>query len=85
MSKQVMKLGKHSGAEKVIKGAEKVAPARLQLNIHPELHKLLKTVCFNNEVEMSDVVLDGVRDYLLRSGVNPDDLQAVWWMKPKDW
>ncbi|EBS3550237.1 hypothetical protein DS608_21690 [Salmonella enterica subsp. enterica serovar Javiana] len=77
--------GGNRDTSKALASIDKPAPARLQLNIHPDLHKLLKTVCFNNEVEMSDVVLDGVRDYLLRSGVNPDDLQAVWWMKPKDW
>ena len=85
MSKGVMKLGNHNGAAKVIAESEKVKPARLQLNIHPDLHKLLKTVCFNREVEMSDVVLEGVKDWLLANGVSPDDLSAVWWMKPKDW
>lgn len=77
--------GGNLDTSKALAAIEKPKPARLQLNIHPDLHKLLKTVCFQNEVEMSDIVLDGVRDYLLRSGVNPDDLSAVWWMKPKDW
>lgn len=80
-----MNRGTNRDTSKALAAIEKPKPARLQLNIHPDLHKLLKTVCFQNEVEMSDIVLDGVRDYLLRSGVNPDDLSAVWWMKPKDW
>ncbi|HFW4592834.1 TPA: plasmid partition protein ParG [Salmonella enterica subsp. enterica serovar Aberdeen] len=73
---------------KALAAIEKVKPARLQLNIHPDLHKMIKTICFNQEIEMSDVVLDLLRDWLLSEkggNVNPDDLQAVWWMKPKDW
>lgn len=77
--------GGNRDTSKALAAIERPKPARLQLNIHPDLHKLLKTVCFNREVEMSDVVLEGVKDWLLANDVSPDDLNAVWWMKPKDW
>ncbi|EKL3440994.1 hypothetical protein PRA02_004697 [Salmonella enterica] len=82
MAKSVMKLGEHKNAEKVIKDAEKINPARLQLNIHPAMHKAFKTVCFHEEKEMSDLVLEFVYEWIKAKG---EDVDPVWLMKPKDW
>lgn len=59
-----------------------IKPARLQLNIHPEMHKQFKKVSFNNDEEMSDIVLAAVADYLKDNGVK---VNPVWLESPKDW
>lgn len=66
--------------EKTMKGL--IKPARLQLNIHPDMHKQFKIVSFNKEEEMSDIVLQAVADYLRANGV---EVNPVWLKRPKDW
>lgn len=80
---KVMKLGENKDAPKAVAAVKGlVKPARLQLNIHPEMHKQFKKVTFNNDEEMSDIVLNAVADYLRVNGV---DVSPVWLMRPKDW
>ncbi|HIE8239210.1 TPA: hypothetical protein ACXPQL_004117 [Salmonella enterica] len=88
MSKGVMKLGNHNGAAKVIAEGEKVKPARLQMNIHPDMHKALVELCFNRtdstgkRLEMSEQVLTMVYVWMEQEGV---EVSPTWLMKPKDW
>ncbi|EBD1090388.1 hypothetical protein FNU33_22350 [Salmonella enterica] len=67
---------------KALAAIEKPKVARLQLNIHPDMHKAFKTVCFHEEKEMSDLVLEFVYEWIKAKG---EDVDPVWLMKPKDW
>ncbi|EBW2292202.1 hypothetical protein DFV88_24780 [Salmonella enterica subsp. enterica serovar Newport] len=65
---------------------ERVAPARLQLNIHPALHEQFKKISFNRDEQMSDLITQFVIDYVSQHGEPIDPQTAVMYMsKPKDW
>lgn len=73
-------------ANAVVSSMERVAPARLQLNIHPDLHEHFKTVSFNRKEVMSDLITDFVIEYVRANGVEIDNATAVMYAsKPKDW
>lgn len=79
---KVMKTGNNKDVAKVLASLTEIKPARLQLNIHPDMHKQFKKVSFNNDEEMSDIVLTAVADYLSKNGV---EVSPEWLKKPKDW
>ncbi|EIM6622198.1 hypothetical protein LNT71_004087 [Salmonella enterica] len=86
MAKAVMKLGEHRNAEKVIKDAERIKPARIQLNAHPDLHEQFRKVAFNNDEQMSDLITNFVIDYLRSNGVEIDNATAAMYLdKPTNW
>lgn len=80
---KVMNLGTNKDTAKAVKavlGATK--PAKLQLNIHPDMHKLFKSVSVDKGQGMGELVLEAVAEYLRANGkeVNP-----VWMKSPKEW
>ncbi|HID4300461.1 TPA: plasmid partition protein ParG [Escherichia coli] len=74
--------GGNLDTSKALAAIEKPKAARLQLNIHPDMHKAFKTACFHEEKEMSDLVLEFVYRWIEAKG---GEVDPVWLMKPKDW
>lgn len=72
---ELMKMGKHRDVKKVIESTTKKSSTdykRLQMNIHPEFHKMIKRVCTDLDVEMSQQVLTVLGDWLESRGEKVD-------------
>ncbi|ECP1029509.1 hypothetical protein FYN96_22985 [Salmonella enterica] len=72
---ELMKMGKHRDVKKVIENTTKKKSTdykRLQMNIHPEFHKMIKRVCTDLDVEMSQQVLTVLGDWLESRGETVD-------------
>ncbi|EGG0429767.1 hypothetical protein IDQ21_004435 [Salmonella enterica] len=79
---KTMPLGGNKNTSKAVASITAIKPARLQLNIHPDMHKLFKSVSFNNDEEMSEIILIAVADYLKANG---QEVALEWLMKPSEW
>ncbi|PNO65042.1 hypothetical protein [Serratia marcescens] len=61
-------------------------PARLQLNIHPELHEHFKNISFTRKEVMSDLITQYVIDYVRSNGVEiSEDQERMFKGKPVQW
>lgn len=85
MSK-TMTLKNNRDTKKALASLEKILPARIQLNAHPDLHELFKKVSFNRDEVMSDLITDWVIEYLRNNGQEISETTAqMYRSKPKDW
>lgn len=76
----------HRDVAKMIAQVEKVKPARIQLNAHPDLHEQFKKISFNRDEQMSDLITGWVIDYLRSNGVDIDEATKAMYMdKPNNW
>ncbi|EBL2669799.1 hypothetical protein D3Q16_26740 [Salmonella enterica] len=67
-------------------GGVQAQPARLQLNMHPELHDLFKNISFNNREVMSDLITDFVIGYVRSNGIEIDQATEEHYKdKPVKW
>lgn len=81
-----MALGGNRDTKKALASLERIAPARLQLNIHPDLHDQFKNLSFNNKDVMSDLITEFVINYVRENGIKiSEQTKAMYLGKPKDW
>lgn len=63
-----MKLGQHRSVKttlaKMEQGTNSLITKRLQMNIPEDLHKAFKRECFEQDKEMTDVIIELVRTWL---------------------
>ncbi|EAQ9051873.1 hypothetical protein D8V62_23845 [Salmonella enterica] len=81
-----MKMGNNRDVSKVLKAADKINPARLQLNMHPALHEQFRKLAFNADLKMSDLITEYVIRFVREQGGDITPEQAQMYMsKPSEW
>ncbi|PHM59513.1 plasmid partition protein ParG [Xenorhabdus ishibashii] len=65
-NKPLMKLGKHNQVSKALAAIQQpsLPTKKLQMNIPEELHKKFKLTCLTQEIDMTGVVIELIKNWL---------------------